>query len=117
MFDCLILDNFQFCSEFAQHTGGCKVHLFIDEFVINKETLRTFDAMNKKIDESCYVWLSIARATNETNERHFPRSNELHSAHREITPLTDDLTVDVWPFCWKLCRKIFFLLAKRRRKK
>ena len=68
MFDCLILDNFQFCSEFAQHTGGCKVHLFIDEFVINKETLRTFDAMNKKIDESCYVWLSIARATNKTND-------------------------------------------------
>ena len=68
MFDCLILDNFHFCSEFAQPTGGCKVHLFIDEFVINKNNLRTFDAMNKKIDAKCYVWLSIARATNETND-------------------------------------------------
>ena len=24
--------------------------------------------MNKKIDATCYVWLSIARATNETND-------------------------------------------------
>ena len=67
MLDCLILDKFNFCSEFAQPTGGCKVHLFIDEFVINQKTLRIFDVMNKKVDKSCYIWLSIARATNETN--------------------------------------------------
>ena len=68
MLDCLILDKFHFWSVFAHPTGGCKVHLFIDEFVINKETLSTFDDMNEMIDESCYVWLSIARATNETND-------------------------------------------------
>ena len=68
MLDCLILDKFHFWSEFAQPTAGGKVHLFIDEFVINEETLSTFDAMNKQIDATCYVWLSIARATNETND-------------------------------------------------
>ena len=68
MFDCLILDNFHFCSGFAQPTGGCKVHLFIDELVINEETLILFDAMNKKIDATSFVWLSIARTTNATND-------------------------------------------------
>ena len=68
MFDCLILDNFHFCSEFAQPTGGCQVHLFIDEFVINHQTLSAFDDINKKIDATFYVWLSVARATNEAND-------------------------------------------------
>merc|ERR1712150_401329 len=40
------------------------IHVFVDEFAVdNEKDTKIIDDLSKKVDDSCYVWVTLARVT------------------------------------------------------